>query len=87
MFSTYTMADFKSIGMENKLETQIVSMGDVQLQADIECKILLTDIKHVFDICLNLISTGNKYHTLYRTEAQHITREINMVKATSSSKL
>ena len=44
--------------MENEDVSKIVGMGDICLETNIGCKLLLRDVRHVPDIWLNLISAG-----------------------------
>ncbi|GMP75888.1 hypothetical protein CsSME_00032816 [Camellia sinensis var. sinensis] len=37
--------------------SKIVGMGDVCLETNLDCKLLLKDVRHVLEIRLNLIST------------------------------
>ena len=38
--------------------SKIVSIGDIFLETSIGNKLVLKNVRHVLDICLNLISTG-----------------------------
>ena len=44
--------------MGNSGVSKIVGIGDVFLETFIGNKLVLKDVRHVLDICLNLISTG-----------------------------
>ncbi|GMP79351.1 hypothetical protein CsSME_00034932 [Camellia sinensis var. sinensis] len=44
--------------MGNEGLSKIIGMGDVCLETNLGCKLLLKDVRHVPDIRLNLISTG-----------------------------
>ncbi|PKI65860.1 hypothetical protein CRG98_013764 [Punica granatum] len=42
----------------NGQSCKIVGIGDVCLETELGCKLLLKKVRHVPEICLNLISTG-----------------------------
>ncbi|KAK9045573.1 hypothetical protein V6N11_051482 [Hibiscus sabdariffa] len=44
--------------MGNQETSKIVSIGNVILKTNTDCEIVLKDVRHVPDMCLNLISTG-----------------------------
>ena len=44
--------------MRNEGASKIVGIGDICVETSIDCKLLLKDVKHIPNICLNLISTG-----------------------------
>ncbi|KAF7113203.1 hypothetical protein RHSIM_RhsimUnG0150200 [Rhododendron simsii] len=57
-FASYTHGDFGHVRMGNEGVSKIVAMGDVCLETNTSCKLLLKDVRHVPDIRLNLISAG-----------------------------
>ncbi|KAF7121453.1 hypothetical protein RHSIM_Rhsim13G0116100 [Rhododendron simsii] len=57
-FASYTHGDFGHVRMGNEGVSKIVGMGDVCLETNTGCKLLLKDVRHVPDIRLNLISAG-----------------------------
>jgi hypothetical protein len=57
-FSSYTNDDFHWVRMENETKCKIVGMGDIQLETNIGCKLILKDVRHVPEMCFNLISIG-----------------------------
>jgi hypothetical protein len=44
--------------MGNEAKYKIVGMGDIQIETDIGCKLILKDVRHVPEIRFNLISIG-----------------------------
>ena len=44
--------------MSNEGVAKVIGIGDVFLKTQGDIKLLLRDVKHVLDICLNLISTS-----------------------------
>ena len=57
-FTSYSQGEFGNVRMGNEDVSKIVGMGDICLETNIGCKLLLIDVRHVLDIRLNLISTG-----------------------------
>ena len=57
-FTSYLQGEFGNVCMGNEDVSKIVGMGDICLETNIVCKLLLRDVRHVSDIRLNLISTG-----------------------------
>ncbi|PKI37165.1 hypothetical protein CRG98_042444, partial [Punica granatum] len=57
-FSSYTTGDYGSVRMGNGQSCKIVGIGDVCLETELGCKLLLKKVRHVPEIRLNLISTG-----------------------------
>ena len=57
-FTFYSQGEFVNVRMGNEDVSNIVGMGDICLETNIGCKLLLRDVRHVPDIRLNLISTG-----------------------------
>lgn len=45
--------------MRNKCTCQIIKIGDVHLEIDIGYKLIIKDVRHVPDLCVSLISTGD----------------------------
>ncbi|KAK0604498.1 hypothetical protein LWI29_016259 [Acer saccharum] len=58
-FSSYIGGQFGHVKMGNDVECKVVGMGDVWVNADVGCKLLLKNVRHVPDIRLNLISIGS----------------------------
>ena len=56
--------------MGNEAKCEIVSMGDVELETSIRCKLVLKDVRHVPEMRFSLISIGNLrdegYHSRLR---------------------
>ncbi|KAF7129820.1 hypothetical protein RHSIM_Rhsim10G0014000 [Rhododendron simsii] len=57
-FTSYNEGDFGCVRMGNEGLSKIVGMGNICLETNIGCKLVLKDVRHVPDIRLNLISTG-----------------------------
>ncbi|PKI43124.1 hypothetical protein CRG98_036503 [Punica granatum] len=57
-FSSYTSEDYGYVRMGNGQSCKIVGIGDVYLETELGCKLLLKKVRNVPKICLNLISTG-----------------------------
>jgi hypothetical protein len=43
--------------MENKVSCKVIGNGDICLDTDTECQLVLRNAKHIPNICLNLVST------------------------------
>ena len=59
LFSTYTMGNYGSVKMGNDAMTQIAGISDICLETSLGTRLVLKDVKHVPDIRMNLISTGD----------------------------
>ena len=57
-FISYTAGDYGSVRMGNEVVAKIVGIGDVCLETDIGCRLMLKNVRHVPDMRLQLISTG-----------------------------
>ena len=57
-FTSYVSGDYCYVRMGNEGVSKIVGIKEICLETIIGCKLLLKDAKHVYDIRLNLISTG-----------------------------
>ena len=57
-FSSYIPRDSGFVKMGNGNQTRATSEGDVCLEMENGTRLVLKNVKHVPDICLNLISTG-----------------------------
>ena len=57
-FTSYTEGDYGCVRMGNEGLSKIIGMGNICLETNLGCKLLLKDVRHVPDIRLNLISTG-----------------------------
>ena len=44
--------------MGNDIASKIIGIGNIYLETNLGCRLLLKDVRHVPDIRLNLISTG-----------------------------
>lgn len=50
------MGHFGHVKMGNDAQCKIIDMEDVHLDTNIGCKLILKNVRHIPDICLNLIS-------------------------------
>ncbi|KAJ0017731.1 hypothetical protein Pint_10869 [Pistacia integerrima] len=50
--------DFGTVKMDNDGLAKVNGIGDLCLEMDDGSSLLLKDVKHILDICLNLISTS-----------------------------
>ena len=57
-FFSYTNGDYGCVRMGNDGASKIVGMGDIHLETNTGCKLVLKEVRHVPDMRLNLISTG-----------------------------
>ncbi|KAK4434907.1 Retrovirus-related Pol polyprotein from transposon TNT 1-94 [Sesamum alatum] len=57
-FSSYKAGNFGTVKMGNEDMCQIVGRGDIILSSNLGCQLILKDVRHVPDMCLNLISVG-----------------------------
>lgn len=57
-FTTYTGGDFGIVRMGNAGASKVVGIGEIHLKTNIGNMLVLKDVRHVPDICLNLISIG-----------------------------
>ena len=57
-FTSYTSGDFGSVRMGNDGSAKAIGMGDVRLETSNGTVLILKNVKHIPDICMNLISTG-----------------------------
>ena len=58
IFSSYIAGDFGSVRMGNDGASKIIGMGDVSLETNTGCELLLKNVRYVSDMRLNLISVG-----------------------------
>jgi hypothetical protein len=56
-FSSYTSGDFGHVRMGNDNTSKIIGKGDVCLETNTGCHLMLKYVRHVPDMRLNLIST------------------------------
>ena len=54
-FTTYKVRSLGSINMRNKSTSQIMGIGNVYMQIEIGCIIILKNVRHVLDLQLNLL--------------------------------
>ena len=54
-FSTYKVGDFGKVKMGNKSVSLIAGIGDICLQTSMWCTLTLKDVRHIPDLCLNLL--------------------------------
>jgi hypothetical protein len=55
-FMTYKARYFGTMKMGNTSHSSIASIDDICLQIDMSCRLILKDMRHISDLCLNLIS-------------------------------
>jgi hypothetical protein len=55
-FMTYKAGDFGTLKMGNTSHSCIACIGDICLQTDMGCRLILKDVRHIPDLRLNLIS-------------------------------
>ncbi|KAG8362914.1 hypothetical protein BUALT_BualtUnG0024500 [Buddleja alternifolia] len=58
MFTSYTSGNFGRVRMANHGVTEVIGMGNINLETDTGCRLILRDVRHIPDIRLNIISTG-----------------------------
>ncbi|KAG8372457.1 hypothetical protein BUALT_Bualt12G0068200 [Buddleja alternifolia] len=58
MFTSYTSGNFGRVRMANHGVTEVIDMGNINLETDIGCRLILRDVRHIPDIRLNIISIG-----------------------------
>lgn len=56
--SYYTSGEFYVLKLSNDEMTRVVCMRDICLKTDIDASLILRDVRHAPDICLNLIFTA-----------------------------
>ena len=57
-FTTYRTGDFGVVRMGNTGTSVIAGIGDIHLQTNLGCRLILKDVRHVPDLRLNLLSVG-----------------------------
>ena len=57
LFTTYKAGDFDTVKMGNTSYLKIVGISDVYIKTNVGCTLMLKNIRHVSDLCFNLIST------------------------------
>jgi len=57
-FSNYKKGDYGTMKMGNHVTSKIVGIGDIVLLIDTGNKLELKEVRHVLEMCLNLISRG-----------------------------
>ncbi|KAG8377191.1 hypothetical protein BUALT_Bualt08G0002500 [Buddleja alternifolia] len=58
MFTSYTSGNFGRVRMANHGVTEVIGMGNINLETDTACRLILRDVRHIPDIRLNIISNG-----------------------------
>jgi len=56
-FSSYQKRDFGMVKMGNHITSKIVGIGEVTLMTENGSKLVLKEVRHVFEMRLNLTST------------------------------
>uniref|UniRef100_A0A2N9FQY2 CCHC-type domain-containing protein n=1 Tax=Fagus sylvatica TaxID=28930 RepID=A0A2N9FQY2_FAGSY len=57
LFTTYKAGDFGTVKMGNTSYSKIVGIGDVCIKTNVGFTVMLKNVRHVPDLCFNLIST------------------------------
>ena len=57
LFTTYKARDFGTVKMGNTNYSKIVGIGDVCIKTNVGFIVMLKNVRHVPDLCFNLIST------------------------------
>ena len=57
-YTSYTTGDFVQVRMGNQGMANVVGIGDIWLEINTGCKLLLKDVRHVPDMRLHLIFTS-----------------------------
>jgi hypothetical protein len=57
LFTTYKAENFSTVKMGNTSYSKIVGTGDVCIKTNVGCKVMLKNVRHILDLCFNLIST------------------------------
>jgi hypothetical protein len=57
LFTTYKAGDFDTVKMGNIRYVKIVGISDVYIKTNVGCTLMLKNVRHVSDLCFNLIST------------------------------
>ena len=55
-FSTYKSGNLGVVKMGNVCTSKIVGIGDIEIETNLSCKLVLQDVRHVLHLRLNLIS-------------------------------
>ncbi|XP_056165610.1 uncharacterized protein LOC130137702 [Syzygium oleosum] len=58
LFTSYSTGNFGFVKMGNDGTSKITGMGNIYLETNVGCTLLLKDVRHVPDMRLNLISTS-----------------------------
>lgn len=64
IFISYQSGDFGIVRMRNNDILKIVGKGDVYVETNDGCKLVLKDVRHVLDLRLNLISAKKIYERM-----------------------
>jgi hypothetical protein len=57
-FSSYISGNFGWVRMGNEAKCEILGMGDIQLETNIGCKLLLKNVRYASEMCFSLITIG-----------------------------
>ena len=55
LFNTYKAGDFGCVKMGNTANSNIVGIGDICINTNVGYQLMLRDVRHVPDLCLNLM--------------------------------
>lgn len=77
LFSSYNIGDFGTIRMGNSSYSKIVDIVDISIQTNVGHKLVLKDVRHVPNLCLNLISRSSldrqRYTSTFRNGSWKLT--------------
>ena len=57
LLTTYKAENFGTVKMGNTSYSKIVGISDVYIKTNVGCTLMLKNVRHVPDLCFNLIST------------------------------
>ena len=57
LFTTYKVENFGTVKMGNTSYSKIVRAGDVCIKTNVGCRVMLKNVRHILDLCFNLILT------------------------------
>jgi len=57
-FPSYKGGDFGKVKTGNQVLRKIIGIGDITLITNTRCKLVLKNVRHVLDMCLNIIPPG-----------------------------
>ena len=67
IFTSYSSGDFGHVRMGNGSASKIIGIGDICLETNSGCRLMLREVRHVPDIRFNLISAGKLDENGYKS--------------------